>query len=92
MDVIPYIIHESEMARQERHIKRLWILCIIIFAAFVITNVGWVWYESQFEDIVLTQEGVADGNGNVRLNGVAEGNIYGEGQADDQSTEAQDWR
>lgn len=52
--MIPYYVHEGEMARQERHIKRLWILCIIIFVALIATNAGWIWYESQFEDVEMT--------------------------------------
>lgn len=42
----------------ERIIRRLWILCIIIFIAFVVTNVGWLYYESQFEDVVTTTHDV----------------------------------
>lgn len=52
---IPYIVHESEMARQERHIKRLWVLCIIMFLSLLMTNAGWLWYESQFEEVVTTE-------------------------------------
>ena len=28
--MIPYIVHEGDMARQERTIKRLWILCVLL--------------------------------------------------------------
>ena len=56
MNDVPYIAHESAQARQERTIKRLWILCIIMFLAFVISNTAWVYYESSFEDLVVTQE------------------------------------
>ena len=51
---IPYFVHEAEMARQERVIKRLWTLCIIIFLALVLTNAGWILYESQYEDVATT--------------------------------------
>lgn len=48
---VPYVVHESAMARQERQIKRLWIALILaislLFASFGI----FVWYESQFETI-----------------------------------------
>lgn len=81
-DKIDYIIHESIMARQERYIKRLWILCLVIFAAFVITNAGWVWYESQFEDVVLTQDASTDGGGDVIVNGTGTGNIYSYGESE----------
>ena len=54
---IPYIAHESEVARLERIIKRMWILCILIFVAFVISNGAWIWYENQFMDeVTITQE------------------------------------
>lgn len=51
---IPYFVHEAEMARQERTIKRLWYLCIGIFLALVLTNAGWIFYESQYEDVATT--------------------------------------
>jgi hypothetical protein len=53
--MVPYFLHESEMARLERIVKRMWILCIIMFLALVITNAGWVYYENQFEDMVIEQ-------------------------------------
>lgn len=57
MEQIPYYVHEGIMARMERTIKRLWILCIIIFLAFVISNGAWIWYENQFMDeVTITQE------------------------------------
>ena len=55
MNEVPYIVHEADMARQERTIKRLWILCILLIALLVVTNAGWIWYESQFEDVVTTE-------------------------------------
>lgn len=92
--MIPYYVHEGEMARQERHIKRLWILCLVIFAALVVTNAGWIVYENSFEDVVVTQEGTTDGGGNVTLSGVGSGTInnYGEGETDNTSAETEDGR
>lgn len=77
---IPYIVHESEMARQERTVKRLWILCIIMFVALVVTNVAWIHYESQFEDVVTVQQDTPSGNNNYVgrdgsiINGTADNN------------------
>ena len=51
MDNIPYIAYESALARLERTIKRLWILCIVMFLAFVISNGAWIYYESQWVTI-----------------------------------------
>lgn len=55
--VIPYFAHEGEMNRMERANKRLWIVIILLIVCLVGTNIGWVIYESQFEDYVITQDG-----------------------------------
>ena len=61
-DKIDYVVHEDHMCRMERTIKRLWILCIIIFVALIGTNAGWIIYESQYQDVVIT-ESQQDGAG-----------------------------
>lgn len=61
-DKIDYVVHEDHMCRMERTIKRLWILCIIIFVALIGTNTGWIIYESQYQDVVIT-ESQQDGAG-----------------------------
>ena len=53
---VPYIVHESAMARSERHSKRLWIVIIVLIGALIGTNLAWIVYESQFEDVVTTTE------------------------------------
>ena len=68
---IPYIAHEADMARQERSNKRLWILCIILVILLIGSNVAWLYYENQFEDVVVTQDN-ADGYNNFVGN---DGNI-----------------
>ena len=64
---VPYIVHESEIARGERNVKRLWILCIVIFLAFVISNCAWIVYESSYQDIVIEAE--QDGSGTNVISG-----------------------
>ena len=51
---IPYIVHESAMARMERQLKRLWITILVLIVLLVGTNGIWIWRESQFEDVVTT--------------------------------------
>ena len=41
--MIPYIAFESATARQERTIKRLWIICLVLIFALVGTNAGWIY-------------------------------------------------
>ena len=70
---VPYLVHESVLARMERTIKRLWILCIVLIVLFVGTNAGWLYYESQFEETTtVTQSTSWDGDSNVVLNGTGE--------------------
>lgn len=78
---IPYIAHESEVARLERVIKRLWILCIIIFLSLILTNAGWLFYESQWEDVEITQDVTQDsgeGGSNTYSGNLVGGDYYGE--------------
>ena len=53
---IPYIAFESALARAERTNRRLFILCIILIVMLMVTNGCWLYYEQQFEDVVITQE------------------------------------
>lgn len=78
-ETIPYIVHEGMMARQERTIRRLWILCIVIFLAFVGSNAALIYYESQFTEEVVTQD-VDTGNGAAYVAGI--GDINGTSETD----------
>lgn len=72
---IDYIAFESVTSRQERTIKRLWILCLVLIIALLGTNAGWIYYESSFEDVVVTQEATADGSSDINLQNVG-GDYY----------------
>ena len=62
---VPYVVHESTIARMERIIKRQWIALIVaiclLFASFGL----FVWYESQFETISYEQDGEGINNVNI---------------------------
>ena len=51
---VPYIVHESSMARSERTVKRLWATIILLILLLVGSNAAWLFYESQFEDVITT--------------------------------------
>lgn len=70
-DPVPYIVHEADMARQERTIKRLWIVLILVIVLLVSSNCAWLYYESQFEDISVEQE-VDTGDGDAIVTGVGD--------------------
>lgn len=76
---VPYIAHEAAMARAERTNKRLWIVIIILIAALIASNAGWIWYESQFEyEITETYASESEDGGVAILN--RDGEVYyGEG-------------
>ena len=80
VEPVPYIAHESAMARQERTIKRLWILLIFVISLLVATNGAWIWYESQFVEESVWQE-VDTGEGDAFIAGIGDVN-YGESQAE----------
>lgn len=63
IDSVSYIVYESALARAERSVKRLWIAILVLIVFLVGTNGAWLWYESRFEDVVITQEN-ADGYNN----------------------------
>lgn len=73
---VSYYVHEAEVARSETHSKRWMIAALIAFLALIGTNVGWIIYESTYEDVVMTQTGTADGDGStVNLTGVGSGDL-----------------
>lgn len=56
---VPYVVHESAMARSERHNKRLWIVILVLIGVLIGTNLAWIIYEAQFdvvEETTITQE------------------------------------
>ena len=74
---VPYIVHQSAAARQERQIRRMWIVVLVLIGALIGTNLAWIIYENSFEEVITTEEIIvdADGNGNANYIG-QDGNIY----------------
>ena len=62
---VPYIVHESSMARMERQIKRLWIALIVAVCLLFASNAGWMIYESQFDTVSYEQDGEGINNVNI---------------------------
>lgn len=80
-DPVPFIVHESAMARAERTIKRLWIIAIILILLLAGTNGAWIYYESQWEVVETTEVSQeSDGNG---TNNYVGGNVYGTADSQD---------
>lgn len=60
---VSYIVFESSQARMERTNRRLWIALIIMIFLLFFTNGAWLYYNSQWSDVVVTQEN-EDGQNN----------------------------
>lgn len=73
---VPYIVFESAQTRLERTNRRLFILCIILAMMLLVTNGCWIYYEQQFEDVVVTQDVKSDGDSDVHLQNIG-GDYYG---------------
>lgn len=56
--------YEADMARMERANKRWFYAWLITFILLIGCVAGFIWYESQFEEIVITAEQTADGQSN----------------------------
>lgn len=58
---VPYVVHESTVARMERINKRLWIALIVAIALIFSCNAIWLYawcqYDYTSEEIVYQQDG-----------------------------------
>lgn len=84
---VPYVVHESDMARLERTIKKLWVLAVILIVLLFGTNAAWIYYESQFMNESWTYEATADNGSNAIANGDGEVYFYGREIESDTSEE-----
>lgn len=80
---VPYIVHESSMARMERQIKRLWIALIVSIAMLFTSSAifAWAWMQHDYESYEIT----ADGDSNANYIG-QDGNIYNGGIGESEET------
>jgi hypothetical protein len=74
---VPFVVYQATAARQERQIRRMWIVILLLICALIGTNLSWIVYENSFEETVTTEEIIvnADNNGNANYIG-QDGNIY----------------
>lgn len=69
---VSYIVFESTIARFDRVIKRLWIIILILVFLLLGTNLAWLYYESQFEEVESTtttvEQTTKSGKGDATIN------------------------
>lgn len=70
---VPYIVHESSMARMERHIKRLWIAVIVAVCLLFASNAGWLLAWTSYD--YASYEAITDDGGDANIIG-SDGDIY----------------
>lgn len=75
---VPYVAHESDMARSERHNKRLWVVILVLIIALLGTNIAWIIYENSFDDYVIKQDVEQDADNGT--NNFVCGDVYGEAE------------
>ena len=80
---VPYVVHESTVARQERQIKRMWIALIVAISILFASNIGWLIYESQFETISYEQDGEGINNVNYGEQGDLNNGTESENKAEE---------
>lgn len=78
---IPFFVHEATVERLERINKRWFIMALVVFILFVLTNAGWIVYENQFATYEVEQT-VDTGDGATFVAGVGDV-AYGESASED---------
>ena len=67
---VPYIVHESSMARMERQVKRGWIALVVAVCLLFASNAAWLYawcqYDYSSEEVATVdgKDGVANYIGN----------------------------
>lgn len=63
---VPYIVYEGEMARAERRQKHNFILILVLVAALIFSNAGWLyaWMQYDYVNSSITVDGGARGIAN----------------------------
>lgn len=84
---VPYIVHETAMARNERNVKWLVVALIVSILLAFATNVGWLIYESQFETLTYQQDGEGINNVNYGDQGDLNNGAESENQTEEEKSE-----
>lgn len=80
---VAYIVHEGIMARMERIIKRLWIALIVTIVLLVVSNIGWLVYEAQYEDQTTVTQDVDSRESPAYVSGTGAVTVNGESTSSD---------
>lgn len=56
-EAVPFFVYEGEMARNERHVRRLWVALIIAILCIVLVAAGFLLYLNQYDFASYEQDG-----------------------------------
>ena len=79
---VPYVVHESAMARAERHTKALIWVIVLLIVLLVVSNGAWLWYENQFEVVEETTTTITQDNADGYNNYIGNDGDIVNGKAD----------
>ena len=79
---VPYVVHESAMARAERHTKALVWVIVLLIVLLVGSNGAWLWYENQFEVVEETTTTITQDNADGYNNYIGNDGDIVNGKAD----------
>lgn len=84
-DNVPYIVHESSMARMERQIKRMFIAVLVAVIALFASNAAWLYAWCQYDYVSESFEAQQDGDG---VNIIGGGDVNYGTESESSQTEA----
>ena len=70
---VPYIVHETAMARNERNVKRMVVALVTAIALLFASNALWLWAWMQYD--YESYEAITDNGGDANIIG-NDGDIY----------------
>lgn len=79
---VPYVVHESAMARAERQNKALVWVIVLLIVLLVGSNIGWLIYESSFETVETVEEYAVEQDGSIN-NSIINGGEIVNGETED---------
>ena len=79
---VPYVVHESAMARAERHTKALIWVIVLLIVLLVGSNGAWLWYENRFEVVEETATTITQDNADGYNNYIGNDGDIVNGKAD----------
>lgn len=79
---VPYVVHESAIARAERHTKALICVIVLLIVLLVGSNGAWLWHENQFEVVEETTTTITQDNADGYNNYIGNDGDIVNGKAD----------